>query len=247
MESKPSPLGQFTQKQQLAFVAGLCGLALGVAGVISVLTMGRAKPAAAAATETGVFRPTREQWQALTTAPVQMRAFNALSFAEGHIEADGEKTTPVISPFTGRVLEVLAVAGQKVDRRTPLFTVAAAEVVQGRSDLATALAGLDTAQAQLKLARETETRQGELYRNAGGALKDWRQAQSDAIAAEGQHHLHGRLALDDGAVVQQRKIEFHALAIEGEQLHPGGLQADRMAPQFGFAPSSFPAAAAVAL
>jgi len=92
----------------------------------------------------------------------------------------------VISPFTGRVLEVLAVAGQKVDRRTPLFTVAAAEVVQGRSDLATALAGLDTAQAQLKLARETETRQGELYRNAGGALKDWRQAQSDAIAAEGQ-------------------------------------------------------------
>jgi cobalt-zinc-cadmium efflux system membrane fusion protein len=39
--------------------------------------------------------------------------------------------------------------------------------------------------AALKLAREAEARQGELYRTAGGALKDWRQAQSDLIAAEG--------------------------------------------------------------
>ena len=186
VESHPSPASLFTHKQQLAIVAGLCGVALAAAGIISVWTIGRPKPAAAAATETGVFRPSREQWQALSTAPVQVRAFNALAIAEGHIEADAEKTTPVISPFTGRVLEVFASAGQKVDRKTRLFSVAAAEVVQGRSDLATALAGLDTAQAQLKLARETETRQGELYRNAGGALKDWRQAQSDAIAAEGQ-------------------------------------------------------------
>lgn len=226
MDPKPSPLGQFTHKQQLAFVAGLCGLALGVAGVVSVWTIGRPKPAAAAATEAGVFRPTREQWQSLSVTAVQVRAFDALAIAEGHIEVDAEKTTPVISPFTGRVLDVLAVAGQKVDRHTPLFTVAAAEVVQGRSDLATALAGLDTAQAQLKLARETEVRQGELYRNAGGALKDWRQAQSDAISAEGQARAaeaavaaaRGRLAIlgqgdrDSDKTASPRAAVVHAPA-----------------------------------
>ena len=159
---------------------GLVGVALGVAGC-------KPKPAAAdVAPEAGLFRPTADQLKTLTVAPVQERAFDQIEMAEGQIAADGDKTTPVVSPFTGQVTQVLVEAGQRVTRKTALFTVAATEAAQARADLATALGAVATAEAQLKLARDTEQRQDEIYRTAGGALKDWRQAQSDRIAAEGQ-------------------------------------------------------------
>jgi len=132
--------------------------------------------------ETGVFRPTSDQLRSLTVVAVEARAFDQIEVADGRIEADGDKTTPVVSPFTGRVIEVLAEPGQRVTRKTPLFAVAATELAQGQADLASAVGAVATAQAQLKLAEETEQRQGELYRHAGGALKDYGQA----IAAGGE-------------------------------------------------------------
>jgi cobalt-zinc-cadmium efflux system membrane fusion protein len=162
--------------------------ALGVAGVMS-LKFGPGAPsqaAAAPASPSGVFRPTDAQWKALTLASIEARDFDKVEIAEGKIAVDDDRTTQVVSPFSGQVAKVYAVAGEHVAAHAPLFTVAATEIVQGRGDLSTALGALATAQAQLKLAKDTEARQGELYRTAGGALKDWRQAQSDLIAAEGQ-------------------------------------------------------------
>jgi len=179
-----SPLGR---SRRLYIAAGVAAAALGVAGLSVMLTVGKPRAAVAQpAPESGVFRPTSDQLRSLTVVPAQLRAFDQIETTDGRIEADGDKTTPVLSPFTGRVIEVLAEPGQRVTRKTPLFTVAATEAAQGRADLATALGALATAQSQLKLAQETEQRQGELYRSAGGALKDFRQAESDRIAAEGQ-------------------------------------------------------------
>ena len=187
LNRNPSSSRPVGRNQQLYLVIGLVGVALGVAGVVSVATIIKPKPAAAGpAPQAGLFRPSADQLKTLTVTPVQERAFDQIEAADGQIAADGDKTTPVISPFTGQVIQVLAEAGQHVTRRTPLFTVAATEAAQARADLATALGGVATGEAQLKLARETEQRTAELYRTAGGALKDWRQAQSDLITAEGQ-------------------------------------------------------------
>jgi cobalt-zinc-cadmium efflux system membrane fusion protein len=180
----PPSFRSLTRPRQLYLVAGIAGVALGAAALA-----GCGKPQAAAAqqaAEAGVFRPTSDQLKSLTVAPADLRAFDQIETTSGSIQPDGDKTTPVISPFTGRVIEVLAEPGQRVTRKTPLFAVAATEAAQGRADLATALGALETARSQLKLAQETEQRQGELYRSAGGALKDFRQAESDRIAAEGQ-------------------------------------------------------------
>jgi cobalt-zinc-cadmium efflux system membrane fusion protein len=180
----PPSFRSLGRSRQLCLVAGLAAAALGAAGLAAC---GRPKGAAAATSpEAGVFRPTSDQLRSLTVVAAELRAFNQVETTDGRIEADGDKTTPVQSPFTGRVIEVLAEPGQRVTRKTPLFAVAATEAAQGRADLATALGALATAQAQLKLAQETEQRQGELYRTAGGALKDFDQAKSDRIAAEGQ-------------------------------------------------------------
>ncbi len=167
-------------------MAALAGTGLALIGAANVLPLRRARPAAAEpAPDAGVFRPTAEQWKTLTLAEVGRQAFDQVELADGRIALDADRTTPVPSPFTGRVTEVYAQEGQAVAKGAPLFSVAANEIVQGHSDLAGAVAGLASAQAALKLAREAEARQGELYRTAGGALKDWRQAQSDLVAAEG--------------------------------------------------------------
>lgn len=172
---------------QLYWLAGLTGVGLAGVAIVSLLSVGKPHAQAAGpAPPAGVFRPTAEQLRALTIEPVQVRTFDQIETAEGRIEPDGDRTTPVVSPFTGQVTEVLAEPGQRVTRKTPLFAVAATEAAQGRADLMTALGSVATAEAQLKLARDTEQRQGELYRTGGGALKDWRQAQSELIAAEGQ-------------------------------------------------------------
>jgi cobalt-zinc-cadmium efflux system membrane fusion protein len=183
----PSAFHSLSRPRQLILIAGIAGVALGVAGLANLMAIGRPRAAAAPpAPETGVFRPTSDQLRSLTVVAAQPRDFDQIETTSGRIEADGDKTTPVVSPFTGRVIEVLAEPGQRVTRKTPLFAVAATEAAQGRADLASALGALETARSQLKLAQETEQRQGELYRTAGGALKDFRQAQSDRIAAEGQ-------------------------------------------------------------
>ena len=176
-----------SKRQQWVAVLGLSGAGLALVGVVSVAKGALSKPQPApAAAASGVFRPTKDQWAGLTLQAAEPQGFEELESADGRIESDGDHTTQVASPFTGRVLEVFAQAGQTVSRKTPLFAVAANEVAQGRSDLAGAQAALVTAEAQAKLAKDNEARQAELYKSAGGALKDWRQAQSDAIAAEGQ-------------------------------------------------------------
>jgi cobalt-zinc-cadmium efflux system membrane fusion protein len=181
-----APTPRFSRTHQLVIVSAAAGVGLAVAGVVSLSTIIGSKPAAAqSAPQTGVFRPTEAQWKSLTLSSIQTRTFDQVELADGKIAVDDDRTTQVVSPFTGQVTQVFASAGQHVAAHAPLFVVAATEIVQGRSDLSSALGVLATAQAQLKLAQDTEARQAEFYRSAGGALKDWRQAQSDVIAAQG--------------------------------------------------------------
>jgi cobalt-zinc-cadmium efflux system membrane fusion protein len=177
---------RLSRTHQLVIVSAAAGVGLAAIGLVSLSTMTGSKPAAArSAPQGGVFRPTDAQWKSLTLSAIQARNFDQVEIADGKIAVDDDRTTQVFSSFTGQVTQVFASAGQHVAAHAPLFAVAANEVVQGRSDLSSALGALATAQAQLKLAKDTETRQAELYRSAGGALKDWRQAQNDVIAEEG--------------------------------------------------------------
>jgi cobalt-zinc-cadmium efflux system membrane fusion protein len=89
-----------------------------------------------------------------------------------------------------------------VKRGDPLFAIAASEFVQGQNDLVSAVAGLKTADAQLKLAQANEKREHELYEAKGAPLKDWLQSQSDLVNAESSHRT-AEIAL---AAVRNRLI-----------------------------------------
>ena len=132
----------------------------------------------------GTFRPTQTQWKGLKLEPVTVRAFRPEQVTEGTIAVDDDLTTPVFSHYSGRVTKVIAMLGDVVEPGAPLFVINATEFVQAQNDLITALANLQSARSQLKMAQTTEKRTHELYLAQGGALKDWQQAQTDLITAQ---------------------------------------------------------------
>ena len=139
-----------------------------------------------AATESdGSFKPSDTQWSSLRLARVRQVAFRDERATDGKIAINEDTTTPVFSPYSGRVSLLIARPGDDVKPGDPLFAIEASEFVQGHNDLVTAVAALDKAQSRLELARTVEKRQRELMAVRGGALKDLEQAQSDLVAAQG--------------------------------------------------------------
>src|SRR5215471_13343676 len=132
----------------------------------------------------GTFRPTQQQWRSLKLEAVTMLAFRPEQVTEGTIAVDDDLTTPVFSHYSGRVTKVIAMLGDIVEPGAPLFVIHASEFVQAQNDLITALANLQSARSQLKMAQTTEKRTHELYLAQGGSLKDWQQAQTDLITAQ---------------------------------------------------------------
>jgi membrane fusion protein, heavy metal efflux system len=171
---------------QLLIVAVLT-LASGLGVLIASMTQhSEADLAERAQTEAsaGTFRPTSEQWAGIGVETVATRIFLPERVTEGNIAIDDDLTTPVFSPYSGRVIRLIAKLGDHVTRGQPLIAVAASEFVQGQNDLVTAAASLKTTRAQLKLAETAEQRQHALYLAKGGALKDWQQSQADLATAQ---------------------------------------------------------------
>jgi cobalt-zinc-cadmium efflux system membrane fusion protein len=144
-----------------------------------------AAPAESHVTAEGAFKTTNAQWADLKIEPVKQMDFPQAEDTDGKIANDDDLTTPVFSPYTGRVVKLFARAGDVVHQGDPLFGVQAAEFVQGQSDLISAVAALKTARAQLALTEANEKRQHELFLAHGAAQKDWQQSQVDLANAQG--------------------------------------------------------------
>jgi membrane fusion protein, heavy metal efflux system len=133
----------------------------------------------------GAFAPSETQWSGLKLMAVRQVAFRDERTTDGKIAINEDTTTPVFSPYSGRVSRLIARPGDHVERGAPLFAIEASEFVQGQNDLVTAVAGVEKAKSRLLLAQTSEKRQRELLAIRGGALKDLEQAQSDLIGAQG--------------------------------------------------------------
>jgi cobalt-zinc-cadmium efflux system membrane fusion protein len=120
---------------------------------------------------------TSAQLATLEINTVNTRTFRTEEVTEGRIALNGDTTTQVFSPYSGRVVRVLASPGEYVKRGAPLLRLEASEFVQAQSDLLNAAAAL-------KLARINEERKHSAYESKGGSLQDWQQSQVDLTAAE---------------------------------------------------------------
>jgi cobalt-zinc-cadmium efflux system membrane fusion protein len=144
-----------------------------------------ARPDRALRDPDGAFRPSETQWASLRLAAVRQVAFRDERATDGKIAINDDTTTPVFSPYSGRVSRLIAKPGDHVERGAPLFSIEASEFVQGQNDLVTAVAAVEKARSRLALALTIEKRQRDLLAVRGGALKDLEQAQSDLVTAQG--------------------------------------------------------------
>lgn len=130
-----------------------------------------------------LFRPTQAQWASLVVQPVSSIAFRPTIVTEGKIAIDENRSTPVFSPYTGRVMRLLAKPGDVVTAGQPLFVVEATDMVQSQNDFVAAVGTMSKARSQLNLTKTNEKRQRDLYEGRAVPLKDWQQAQADFSAA----------------------------------------------------------------
>jgi cobalt-zinc-cadmium efflux system membrane fusion protein len=177
------PLPRQTQIGILA-VAALTALTVMVGGPKVLGYFAKSPERAAPAEAPGTFRPTPAQWASLKFASIQTLTFRTEQVTDGRIAIDDDRTTPVFSPYSGRVTRLMAKAGDHVERGAPLMAVEATEFVQGQNDLIAAAAALRKARSQLSLTLINEKRQHELYEAKAGALRDWEQARTDLAAAQ---------------------------------------------------------------
>jgi membrane fusion protein, heavy metal efflux system len=132
----------------------------------------------------GVFYPTPAQWATLTVEPVQQRVFQSERVTEGKIAVDEDRSTPIFSPYAGRVLKLFVKPGDIVTVGQPLFTVQAADMVQAQNDFISAATALNKARSALNLAQIIDKRQRLLYEGKAVPLKEVQNARAALDAAE---------------------------------------------------------------
>jgi len=179
-EVKIATLGQARQMRILAVIFGGIVVAFVVYQIVVAM-----RPAAVAATALppGMLVLSVDQYTALKIVEVGHASLRTAAQATGVIAVDDNHSTPVLPPYTGQVTQLLVEPGQRVVKGQPLLKIRAPEFVDGRNTLFAAVAQRNTAMSQLRVATASAMRAEQIYKTAGGALKDYQSAQNDLAVA----------------------------------------------------------------
>jgi cobalt-zinc-cadmium efflux system membrane fusion protein len=143
-----------------------------------------AEPANTAKPDPSRFKATDTEWASLVVEPAVEQVFRAELVTEGKIAVNEDSSTPIFSPYSGRVVKLLVKPSDVVQRGQELFVIEATDTVQALNDFITALTTLNSARSKLNLAEINEKRQNDLYAGKAVPLKDWQQSQNDLVTAQ---------------------------------------------------------------
>lgn len=165
-------------------------LVLVVGGAAAWYTLGEKHEApaerhatAAAAGPAGSFALNANEIRSLRIETMQERAFRAERLAEGRIAYNDDRSTPVLSPYTGRVTRAFARVGDSVAAGDPLFEIETPDVTSAANDLLSALDTVNKNRSTLEQAQREETRQGNLFAARAASQRDVEQARTAAANA----------------------------------------------------------------
>jgi cobalt-zinc-cadmium efflux system membrane fusion protein len=184
---------EIIQQSQLlsrrSIAIGVALLVLAGAGLFGFMHIGGAPPrnsdvSSQSRKGSGRYTPTPAEWASLTIEPVTEHDFRAEQVTEGKIAVNEDRSTPVFSPYTGRVVRLLAKPGDSVTQGQPLFVIEAADTVQAQNDFITALTGVNKAKSALDLAQLQDTRAKDLFEGKAVPLKDYQQSQATLVQAQ---------------------------------------------------------------
>src|SRR6266481_4171409 len=178
---------QMLSRQQLAVAAAL--LTLGSAALFGLVhingtTQGHSEVSSQSRKGLQRYIPSPAEWASLTIEPVTEKDFRAEHVTEGKVAVDEDRSTPVFSPYAGRVTKLLARPGDSVTQGQPLFVIEAADTVQAQNDFITAATGLNKARSALDLAQLQHKRAKDLFEGKAVPLKDFQQAEATLIQAQ---------------------------------------------------------------
>ena len=180
---------QFQSLSKKRLAAGAAAVAVVLIGVIALTRTGEPPRRNSDVSSQSRQNPTRyvttpAEWASLTIEPVSARSFRAEHVTEGKIAVDEDKSTPVFSPYAGRVTKLLAKPGDSVRAGQPLFTIEAADNVGAQNDFISAITGLNKAKSQLDLATIQDKRAKDLSEGRAIPLKDYQQTQATLLQAQ---------------------------------------------------------------
>ncbi len=180
-------VGATSKGRRLAI--SLVAVALTAAGIVGASRMlvqhaRSTETSRAAKSDPSRFTPTSAQWASLSVEAVTERIFRAEHVTEGKIAVNEDASTPIFSPYAGRVVKLLVKPSDMVLRGQALFIIEATDTVQALNDFATGLSALNTARSKLNLAEIVEKRANDLYAGKAVPLKDWQQSQADLTTAQ---------------------------------------------------------------
>lgn len=130
------------------------------------------------------FTPTPSEWATLTIEPVKAKTFRAEYVTEGKVAVDEDRSTPVFSPYAGRVTKLLVKPGEVLKQGQPLFTIEAADTVQAQNDFIAAMSSQNKAKSAIDLADIQFKRAKDLYEGHAIPLKDYQQAEATQVQAQ---------------------------------------------------------------
>jgi cobalt-zinc-cadmium efflux system membrane fusion protein len=163
------------------------GVVVGAVTIASRTFVQRAKSSEtsrAAKGDSTRFTPSAAEWASLAFEPAAEQVFRAEHVTEGKIAVNEDSSTPIFSPYAGRVVKLLVKPSDVVRRGQELFVIEATDTVQALNDFITALSALSSARSKLKLVEINEKRQNDLYTGKAVPLKDWQNAQNDLATAQ---------------------------------------------------------------
>lgn len=169
------------------------GLAVAIAVIVLLVSLGGRLFRAPAeppkkATAVDRFVPTPKELASLQVAVVSLWPFRTEIVTDGKIAVNGNSTTPVFSPYSGRVTRLAANVGDRVHAGDALLAIEASESAQAQNDLIAAASSVASTRAQLTQAELVEKRKHALFDAKGASLQDWQQSQADLVVAQNAFH-----------------------------------------------------------
>ncbi len=170
---------------------GLLLLLLLFGGVFSVLVWKKGahnenqKPAtqseaaAPAKTPTDLVTVDEDELKQINIEPAVERVVDVQNDTTGKVAFNEDRQTPVFTPYSGRVVEVLANRGDVVKQGQPLLVVESPELVATENDLSAARSDQDKTRIALDTAQKTADRMRSLLEKEAVAAKDLQQADAD--------------------------------------------------------------------
>ncbi len=130
------------------------------------------------------IRVVPDQMHQLQVVKVETIAFRSQRSAIGQIGYNEEASTIVLTPFSGRVIRLIAKLGEQVRKGDPLLEIDSPEQLVPQNDFIAALAAKRKASSQHNLAVIAEKRVRDLHEGKAAPAKDLQAAEAQLASAE---------------------------------------------------------------